>query len=109
MKWRQAPDQQLAWGRRYATTDRQVMVASGYLESMNLGRSVAALYGRREVARMLGCRAGDVNPYGDPGDSWQLHDELFFRRGYDVPLPYFMENRNRAAWLGVAEEELPEY
>ena len=49
-----------------------------------------------------------MNRYADFGDKWLLHDEIFYRHGYDVPLPYFMQNAHRAAWLRIPESALSE-
>ena len=63
-------------------------------------RSIAALYERRRVAQQYGCFA-EVGLYYEPGEKWKQHDELLYKFGFDVPLPRFLQNENRAAWLRV--------
>ena len=40
---------------------------------------------------------------------WQQHDELFYKFGFDVSLPRFLQNEDRAAWLRMLGAELPEH
>ena len=62
--------------------------------SEGMHRSVAALYVRRGIARALGSVAGATtlnsapfHKYADKGDKHLVHDQLFYRLGYDVPFP----------------------
>ena len=71
-------------------------------------RSIAALYERRRVAQQYGCFA-EVGLYYLPGEKWKQHDELFYKFGFDVPLPRFLPNEDRAAWLRMPAAELPEH
>ena len=71
-------------------------------------RSIAALYERRRVAQQYGCFA-EVGLYYLPGEKWKQHDELFYKFGFDVPLPRFVQNEDRAAWLRMPVAELPEF
>ena len=48
-----------------------------------------------------------VNRFADLGPAECLHDELFYKNGYDVPLPHFLQEVNRAAHLGTAVSALP--
>ena len=50
--------------------------------------SLSALYVRRAVAVEFACR-GMVKPHIDTKEQWLLHDELFYRYKYDVPVPNF--------------------
>ena len=73
-------------------------------------RSIAALYERRQVAQQYGCVAS-VNMYYDVAihkEQWKMHDELLYKHGFDVPLPKFLQNENRAAFLRIAVSDLPE-
>ncbi len=109
IKWRQHPEDHFYWERRY--TKRNFFgqqVRSKHFSQAAFERSHAALYARREVAQEFACPKRDFNRYGDPGPSWQLHDEFFYKYGYDVPMPYFMQNANRAAWLRIPESALSE-
>ena len=71
-------------------------------------RSIAALYERRRVAQQYGCFA-EVGLYYLPGEKWKQHDELFYKFGFDVPLPRFLPNEDRTAWLRMPAAELPEH
>ena len=71
-------------------------------------RSIAALYERRRMAQQYGCFA-EVGLYYLPGEKWKQHDELFYKFGFDVPLPRFLQNEDRAAWLRMPAAELPEH
>ena len=70
-------------------------------------RSIAALHERRRVAQQYGCCA-EVGLYYLPGEKWKQHDELFYKIGFDVPLPRFLPNEHRAAWLRMLVAELPD-
>ena len=101
-KWRQSPTDGAYWGRR---APRSHSVTSALLRENPsrelLERSLAALYVRREVAHGFGLQAKtEVNRFADFGPAECLHDELFYKNGYDVPLPHFLQEVNRAAWLG---------
>ena len=113
-KWRQTPEDNASWRRRYSKRSHMIDIESSDIVLHNkhfseaaFQKSLAALYARREVAREFGCR-GTLNQYADFGDKWLLHDEIFHRHGYDVPVPYFMQNANRAAWLRIPESALSE-
>ena len=112
-KWRQHPEDHLSWRRRYRKKslmfdidDSRIVLNSKDYSEEKFQKSLAALYARREIARGFACR-GELNKYADLGDKWLLHDEIFHRQGYDVPLPYFMQNANRASHLRITESELP--
>ena len=63
------------------------------------------MYARREVARQADCPKR--NRYGWEIDrSWQIHDEIFYKYGFEVPLPQFLQNAARATWLGIQESDL---
>ena len=70
-------------------------------------RSIVALYERRRVAQQYGCFA-EVGLYHLPGEKRQQHDELLYKFGFVVPLPRFLQNEDRAAWLRMLAAELPE-
>ena len=73
-------------------------------------RSIAALYERRQVAQQYGCVASG-NMYYDVAihkEQWEMHDELLYKHGFDVPLPMFLQKANRAAFLRIAVSDLPE-
>ena len=39
-----------------------------------------------------------INPHADSSEQWLLHDELFYKYKYDVPVPRFNSNAARAAF-----------
>ena len=96
-KWRRHPTDHFYWERRYASKTPGVFKEGITIRNVRLfNKSLEALYARREVAKDLDIHGGDLNRYGDPGPSWQIHDELFFKQGYEVPLPQFLQNCCRA-------------
>ena len=68
--------------------------------------SLSALYARRAVAAEFACR-GMLNPHTDSSEQWLLHDELFYKYAFDVPVPHFNSNANRAAFRRIPESDLP--
>ena len=40
-------------------------------------------------------------------EQWLLHDELFYKYAFDVPVPHFNSNANRAAFRRIPESDLP--
>ena len=68
--------------------------------------SLSALYARRAVAAEFACR-GMVNPHADSMEQWLLHDEMFYKYAFDVPVPHFNSNANRAAFRRIPESDLP--
>ena len=71
---------------------------------VGLERSLAALYGRRELARQADC-PNRICTY--PGQkSWQIHDELFYKQGYDLPCPESLTVAGRAKWSRILGSEL---
>ena len=68
--------------------------------------SLSALYARRAVAAEFACR-GMLNPHTDSSEQWLLHDELFYKYAFDVPVPHFNSNANRAAFRRIIESDLP--
>lgn len=93
---------------RRSRVDHEYWMARGVKQSghLALDRSVAALYERREAARQSDC-ARRVNWFADPGvPEWQIHDELLWRYGYDVPLPRFYQNVEREKWLRLLGSDL---
>ena len=60
--------------------------------------SLAALYARRAVAAEFACR-GMLNPHADSNEQWLLHDELFYKYKYDVPVPHFNSHAHRGRFV----------
>ena len=59
------------------------------------------------MARQVDCPKR--SRFGDPWQkSWQIHDELFYKHGYDVQRPEFLTDAGHASWRRVPESELPE-
>ena len=111
-KWRQIPDDHASRAARYPARSlwkpaQEIMECTFYNRAA-FQRSIAALYERRRVAQQYGCFA-EVGLYYLPGEKWMQHDELFYKFGFDVPLPRFLQNEDRAAWLRMPVAELPEH
>ena len=58
------------------------------------------------VAAEFACR-GMVNPHADSMEQWLLHDEMFYKYAFDVPVPHFNSNANRPAFRRIPESDLP--
>ena len=71
---------------------------------VGLERSLAALYGRRELARQADCPSRICTYPGQK--SWQIHDELFYKQGYDLPCPECLTVAGRAKWSRILGSEL---
>ena len=99
----------LYWDSRYPlgrSDEGAHPVRSKHFSGAALERSLIALFARREVARQADCPKR--SRYGNPWDkSWQIHDEPFYKYGFDVPLPQFLQEACRARWLRIPESELP--
>ncbi len=98
------------WDKRYPKRNAffpELFQRSKHFSEAALERSLTALYARREVARKADC--AKRNRYGwEIATSWQIHDEIFYKYGFEVPLPQFLQNANRASWLRKPESELRE-
>ena len=111
------------WGARCEQYDGAH--ASGvWLGSESFKKSLAALYERRTVAQGLNLKVLGLNRYDAATDlakskfkrppdwehknrlSCEIHDELFYSHGYDVPMPRFLHNAGRAAYLRLSESQL---
>ena len=103
-KWRQTHCDDAYWHRRFAPRGELI---SNQRRGAALERSLIALYERREVAKQADCR--NLNRFSQEiHRSYQSHDEVLYKYGFDVPLPQFLQNAKRAAWLRIPESELPE-
>ena len=71
---------------------------------VGLERSLAALYGRRELARQADCPRRICTYPGQK--SWQIHDELFYKQGYDLPRPECLTVASRAKWSRIVGSEV---
>jgi hypothetical protein len=112
------------WGNRGEQHDefvceKPVNIGNG---AGSFRKSLAALYRRRAVARGFNLKIHGLNRYDALTDSmkikrpqywerkdrpsWEIHDEHFYENGYDIPLPRFLQNANRAAYLGLSESQL---
>ena len=108
-KWRQCLDEGLYWDKRFTKRNYAgAPVRNKHFSHAALERSLTALYARREVARKADCPKR--NMYGlEIATSWQIHDEIFYRYGFDVPLPQYYEDAARAKFLGIRNvSDLPE-
>ena len=107
-KWRVTIHEHLYWESRYPLGGgRGHTLRSKHFSMAALDRSLAALYGRREVAREADCPKRCR--YGDFWQkSWQIHDDLFYKHGYDVQRPEFLTDAGRSRWLRISGSELLE-
>ena len=107
-KWHQGTiHERLYWESRYPLGGgRGHPLRSKHFSMAALDRSLAALYGRREVAREADCPKRCR--YMTEKKSWQIHDELFYKHGYDVQRPEFLTDAGRSRWLRIPESELLE-
>ena len=62
------------------------------------------MYARRAVATEYACR-GMLNPHTDSSEQWLR--ELFYKCAFDVSVPHFNSNANRAAFRRIPESDLP--
>jgi len=108
-KWRQSVTENQYWRQRFTKRSElgDLVLRSKDLSHKALERSLVALYARREVARQADCPKRNRFGEGSRQElSWHIHDEIFYKYGFEVPLPHFLQNANRAAFLGVPESDL---